>query len=87
MSFLNTIKVAWGGLSANKMRSFLTTLGIIIGVAAVIIMLAISAGAEAVIAEQIEGLGANLIIINPKRGQPGAGRKFVYDDALASPRK
>jgi putative ABC transport system permease protein len=83
MSFFNTLKVAWQGLAANKMRSFLTTLGIIIGVVAVIMMLAISAGTEAVIAEQIEGLGANLIIINPRRGQPGAGRKFVYDDAIA----
>jgi putative ABC transport system permease protein len=83
MDLLNTFKVAWAGLTGNKMRSFLTTLGIIIGVISVIMMLAISAGAEAVIAEQIEGLGANLIIINPKRGQPGAGRKFVYDDALA----
>ena len=45
------------------MRSFLTTLGVIIGVAAVIVMLAVSAGAEAEIAEQINSLGANLIVI------------------------
>lgn len=83
MNFQQTIKIAWGGLKANKLRSFLTTLGIIIGVASVIIMVAVSAGAEAVIAEQIQGLGANLLIINPKRGQPGAARTLVYDDALA----
>ncbi len=83
MNFKNTFQVAWEGLSSNKMRSFLTTLGIIIGVASVIIMVAISAGAEAVIAEQIEGLGANLIIVSPMRGTPGAAKTLTYDDALA----
>ena len=83
MNFKSTFKVAWEGLSSNKMRSFLTTLGIIIGVASVIIMVAISAGAEAVIAEQIEGLGANLIIVSPMRGTPGAAKTLTYDDALA----
>jgi len=83
MNFKNTFKVAWEGLSSNKMRSFLTTLGIIIGVASVIIMVAISAGAEAVIAEQIEGLGANLVIVSPMRGTPGAAKTLTYDDALA----
>ena len=57
------IHIAWEGVVRNKIRSLLTMLGIIIGVAAVIIMVAISAGTEATIAEQIEGLGANLIFI------------------------
>ncbi|GAB4442753.1 MAG: ABC transporter permease [Anaerolineae bacterium] len=83
MSFLETLKTAWEGMTVNKLRSFLTTLGIIIGVASVIIMMAVSAGAEAVIAEQIQGLGANLIIVNPMRGVPGAGRTLLYKDALA----
>jgi putative ABC transport system permease protein len=83
MSFLETFKTAWEGLTVNLLRSFLTTLGIIIGVASVIIMMAVSAGAEAVIAEQIQGLGANLIIVNPMRGVPGAGRTLLYEDALA----
>jgi len=83
MNFWDTFKTAWEGLTVNKLRSFLTTLGIIIGVASVIIMMAVSAGAEAVIAEQIQGLGANLIIVNPMRGVPGAGRTLLYDDALA----
>ncbi len=82
MNFLNTFKTAWEGLTVNKLRSFLTTLGIIIGVASVIIMMAVSAGAEAVIAEQIQGLGANLIIVNPMRGVPGAGKTLLYEDAL-----
>ena len=75
MNFEKTLKVAWEGLLMNKVRSFLTTLGVIIGVAAVIIMLAVSAGAEAEIADQINELGANLIMIMPsmQRGGPGAG--------------
>ncbi|HEX9870547.1 MAG TPA: ABC transporter permease, partial [Candidatus Tectomicrobia bacterium] len=65
MRLTETMGIAWEGLTANKVRSLLTTLGIIIGVAAVIVMMAISAGTEAAIAEQIGALGANLIIISP----------------------
>jgi putative ABC transport system permease protein len=75
--------VAWEGLALNKVRSFLTTLGVIIGVASVIVMLAVSAGAEAAIAEQINSLGANLIIVSPARGIPGAARTMLLDDAYA----
>lgn len=77
------LRVAWEGLTLNKVRSFLTTLGVIIGVASVIIMLAVSAGAEAAIAEQINSLGANLIIVSPARGVPGAARTLLLDDAYA----
>lgn len=76
MSLGNTFKTAWEGITLNKLRSFLTTLGIIIGVAAVIIMLAVSAGAEAAISDQINSLGANLIMVTPLRafgGVRGAG--------------
>ncbi|RLC56624.1 MAG: hypothetical protein DRI80_16035 [Chloroflexota bacterium] len=83
MNLSETFKVAWEGLALNKVRSFLTTLGVIIGVASVIMMLAVSAGAEAAIAEQINALGANLIIISPMRGVPGAGRTLLYDDVEA----
>jgi len=77
------LSVAWEGLTLNKVRSFLTTLGVIIGVASVIMMLAVSAGAEAAIADQINALGANLIIVSPIRGVPGASRTLVYDDVEA----
>jgi len=92
MSFWRTLKVSLEGLALNKARSFLTTLGVIIGVAAVIIMLAISAGAEAEIADQINSLGANLIVVMPSfsRGGfgPGAGSAQVvtgprYEDIAA----
>jgi putative ABC transport system permease protein len=86
MSLWRTFKVAWEGLTLNKVRSFLTTLGVIIGVAAVIVMLAVSAGAEAEIADQINSLGANLIMVMPAFGRggfgPGAGPRpsLTYDD-------
>jgi putative ABC transport system permease protein len=73
MTFFQTLKIAWEGLTLNKVRSFLTTLGVIIGVAAVIAMLAISAGAEAEVADQINALGANLIMIMPAFGRGGFG--------------
>ena len=79
-------RIAWEGIVRNKVRSLLTMLGVIIGVAAVIIMIAISAGTEATIAEQIEGLGSNLVFIQASfgRGGPGGGSDsgptLVYDD-------
>ncbi len=93
MTLPNSFRVAWEGVMLNKLRSFLTTLGIIIGVAAVIIMLAVSAGAEAAIEDQISGLGANLIMVTPFRsfggvrggpggGGPGSITTFTYDEVL-----
>jgi putative ABC transport system permease protein len=83
MNFTKILQVSWDGLNLNKLRSFLTTLGVIIGVASVIIMLAVSAGAEATIAEQINSLGANLLIVSPLRGVPGAARTLLLEDANA----
>ena len=73
MNLRQTLKVAWEGLTLNKARSFLTTLGVIIGVGAVIIMMAVSAGAEADIADQINALGANLIMVMPSFSRGGFG--------------
>ena len=86
MNLRRTFKVAWEGLTLNKVRSFLTTLGVIIGVAAVIIMLSVSAGAEAEIADQINSLGANLVMVMPSMSRggfgPGSGPPpgLSYDD-------
>ena len=85
MNVFQTLKIAWEGLTLNKVRSFLTTLGVIIGVAAVIVMLAVSAGAEAEVADQINVLGANLIMVMPsfQRGGPGSGSQapsLTYGD-------
>ena len=84
MNTIQTFKISWEGLTLNKARSTLTALGVIIGVAAVIVMLAVSAGAEADIADQINELGANLIMIMPSfsRGGVGGGQSasLTYDD-------
>lgn len=90
MSLLRTFKLAWEGLALNKGRSFLTTLGVIIGVAAVIVMLAVSAGAEAEIADRINTLGTNLIMVSPAFSRGGFGPRaqnsgvnLTYDDVEA----
>jgi putative ABC transport system permease protein len=83
MNYSRILRIAWDGLMLNKVRSFLTTLGVIIGVASVIVMMAVSAGAEAAIEEQINSLGANLLIVSPVRGIPGASRTLLYEDAEA----
>ena len=83
------IRIAWEAIIKNKVRSFLTMLGIIIGVSAVIIMVAISAGTEATIQEQITSLGSNLLFVQSsfsRAGPPGAGGNvggLVFDDAAA----
>ena len=90
MKISETMRIAWEAMLKNKIRSILTMLGIIIGVAAVIIMVAISAGTEASIQEQITGLGSNLLFVqsNFVRIGPGGGGGsqsggLIYDDALA----
>jgi putative ABC transport system permease protein len=70
-----SVEIAWGALRANKLRSFLTMLGIIIGVASVIAMVAIGAGAETQIAEQIRSLGANVLMVEPGAVRDGGLRK------------
>ena len=59
------MRIALRALSANKLRSALTMLGIVIGVAAVVALLALGAGAQAAITEQIQGIGSNLIVVIP----------------------
>ena len=63
MMMLQSIRIALRSLRVNKLRSALTMLGIIIGVGAVITMVAVGAGASARVAEQIQSLGSNLIIV------------------------
>lgn len=63
IDFKSTLKIALKSLQVNKMRSALTSLGIIIGVAAVIIMLAIGSGANKKVQENMESMGSNLLTI------------------------
>jgi len=62
-TFLASLRIALRALMVNKMRSALTMLGIIIGVSAVIAMIAVGSGAKARIAEQIASMGSNLLIV------------------------
>src|SRR5579859_792624 len=74
MRLLQTVPSALGALRANKGRSILTTLGIIIGVAAVIAIVALGEGASASVASQLAGLGVNLLTIQPGSTQSGGAR-------------
>lgn len=65
MNTAETIRTAIRSLRAQKMRSFLTMLGIVIGVASIIAMIAVGAGARVQIEEQIKTLGANILMIQP----------------------
>jgi putative ABC transport system permease protein len=65
MSFMAALRSAWRALSANALRSILTMLGIIIGVAAVITMIAVGQGATERVQEQMKGLGSNIMLVLP----------------------
>jgi putative ABC transport system permease protein len=82
------LKVASASILKNKMRTMLTMLGIVIGVGAVIVMVAVGHGAQSMIKAQIQGLGTNLIVVMPGSTTPGgvnqgAGsyNRLTVDDA------
>jgi putative ABC transport system permease protein len=88
MLFWMIVKVAFKSLMANKMRSMLAMLGIIIGVAAVIAMLAIGTGAKQQVLDRISAMGTNLLIVRPSpRGtagvMSGTQLNLTDDDAKA----
>ncbi len=65
MNFLENIRNALGAIGSNKMRSGLTMLGIIIGVASVVLMVAIGQGTQRSVTSRIQSLGTNLLTISP----------------------
>lgn len=75
MNYQNLFKIAIRAIAANKMRSFLTALGIIIGIAAVITMLAIGQGSKASIKANIAEMGSNMIMISPGVDMRGGVRQ------------
>ena len=90
MNLLDSLAVGLRALSVNKMRSMLTVLGIIIGVAAVVCMVSVGSGAREEVSEKIRTLGANLVVIRPGAQLSGAARletgtrqTLTEDDALA----
>jgi len=90
MHFLQTMKVALRALTRNKMRTFLTALGIIIGVGAVIAMVSIGEGAKVGIQDRFNAMGTNLLFVYPGnqnvqgvRSQAGSRTSLKEDDAKA----
>ncbi len=79
MNILNLLKIALKALNNNKLRCFLTMLGIIIGVGAVITMLAIGQGSKDSIRAQISEMGSNMIMIHPGNMQRGGVRQSSDD--------
>lgn len=75
MNYQNLLKIALRAIAANKMRSFLTALGIIIGIVAVITMLAIGQGSKASIKANIAEMGSNMIMISPGADMRGGVRQ------------
>ncbi|PIP13461.1 MAG: MacB family efflux pump subunit [bacterium (Candidatus Stahlbacteria) CG23_combo_of_CG06-09_8_20_14_all_40_9] len=90
-SLISGITSGYKGLLSNKMRSFLTILGIVIGVAAVIGMLGVGEGAKSQITSQIEKLGSNVLIVYPIRAESkeealewrGRSKGLIHGDASA----
>jgi putative ABC transport system permease protein len=90
MNLLTALRSAWRALSTNLLRSLLTMLGIIIGVAAVITMIAVGSGAQQRVDEQIKALGSNLMLVVPGAQASGGVRMgaqtrlgITEDDARA----
>lgn len=90
MEILLSLRIALRALRINKMRSFLTMLGIIIGIAAVIAMVAIGSGASRIISDQIASIGSNILLVLPGYRTSGGIRlghgstpTLTYDDAKA----
>jgi putative ABC transport system permease protein len=90
MSAVMTFRIAFKALGRNKMRTALTMLGMIIGVGAVITLVAMGNGATAVIEDQIKGAGTNMITVNAgnftaggARGGMGSATSLTVDDAEA----
>jgi putative ABC transport system permease protein len=84
------LRIALKALRINKMRSFLTMLGIIIGIAAVIAMMAVGSGASYVISQQIASIGSNILLVIPGsttssglRTGSGGVQTLTYDDSRA----
>lgn len=90
MNMAETMRIAWRAVRANLLRSTLTMLGMIIGMAALITMVAVGSGAQSQIDEQIRSLGANLLMIQPGSSNQGGVRlgagsrqSLTEDDATA----
>jgi len=74
MMIAETFRTAWRSLGSNRMRTALTALGMVIGVAAVVAVLAVGEGAKSSVEGQIRSMGSNLVSVRPTSGRSGAVR-------------
>ncbi|HYN17895.1 MAG TPA: ABC transporter permease, partial [Actinomycetes bacterium] len=90
------IRVAWEALRANKLRSGLTMLGVVIGVASVVLLVAIGSGARDEVTSGVESLGSNILFVAPGNlsfgSAPSVSRLGLEDvrrigDAIGDPRR
>jgi putative ABC transport system permease protein len=80
MNFLQAVRLSFGVIWSNKLRSFLTMLGVIIGVFAVVALVSIGQGATSAVTERVQGMGSNLITLNVRgRGPLGS---LTYEEAM-----
>ncbi len=96
MDFREAVALALEMLAVNRIRTALTMLGVIIGVAAIILLVSLGQGATAYITRELTGMGTNILIITPGKTQTSGGfhpplgstvRKLTYDDAIALRRR
>ena len=84
MNFWESVRVALEGIRANKLRSFLTTLGIMIGIAAVIAVVAVGQGGQALLMREMEKVGTNIFAVYidwRKSDVTRTGKEFEFEDA------
>jgi putative ABC transport system permease protein len=92
MRFRYILKLSAEGFMQKKLRSWLTILGIVIGVAAVVSILSLSTGAQQVISSQLGGLGADIVTVSPgnnrafgfEGGGPGGGERFITSSSSST---
>lgn len=90
MDFIEILRMSKDSIVSNKVRTFLTMLGVVIGVTAVILLISIGEGARMYIQKEFSGLGSNILIVVPGKTSKEGGshmgtsavRKLVYDDAM-----
>ncbi len=92
MTSFDLVRLALGRLGASRLRTLLTMLGVIIGVASVVSLVAVGQGATSGITSRLEGLGTNLLTVNPgssfsgaTRGAAGSATTLTLDDADGHP--
>ncbi len=83
MSIWDSIRTSWQSIISNKMRSILTVLGVVIGVAAVVFLVGLGRGQQSTITDMFKDMGANAFYISSTSDKAGSGESLTLDDAKA----